>query len=136
MEEDLHEACVLLFASYLRYDKHNKYKGEFSNCSKDFKSHYFGNGDRKHEPIIKVAPRMPKEAILNGTEGTVLVEYTVKKNGKVKNVKVIESTNKIFNKPAIEATKKFRYLPEIKDKKYREVKSVKNKFTFKVETLN
>ena len=43
----------------------------------------------------------PESAIKEGTEGVVLVEFTINKRGKVKDVKVVESINKRLDNEAI-----------------------------------
>lgn len=45
----------------------------------------------------------PRQALLDGTEGEVLLEFTVASNGEVKNVEIKSSSNRIFNRPALAA---------------------------------
>jgi protein TonB len=43
----------------------------------------------------------PRQALLDGVEGEVLIEFTVTASGEIKNVEIKSSTNRIFNRPAL-----------------------------------
>jgi periplasmic protein TonB len=45
----------------------------------------------------------PRQALLDGTEGEVLIEFTVAASGEIKDVEIKSSTNRIFNRPALSA---------------------------------
>ena len=45
----------------------------------------------------------PREALLDGLEGEVLIEFTVGADGSIKNVEIKSSTNRIFNRAALTA---------------------------------
>jgi len=62
------------------------------------------------EPIsvIKVSPIYPPKALTLGIEGDVILEYTVTKNGSVKDPRVIESTSTLFNQNAIKSALKYK----------------------------
>jgi protein TonB len=45
----------------------------------------------------------PREALLDGVEGEVLIEFTVTGSGEIKNVEIKSSTNRIFNRAALGA---------------------------------
>jgi protein TonB len=45
----------------------------------------------------------PREALLDGIEGEVLIEFTVNAGGDIKNVEIKSSTNRIFNRAALAA---------------------------------
>ena len=45
----------------------------------------------------------PREALLDGVEGEVLIEFTVTAGGEIKNVEIKSSTNRIFNRVALAA---------------------------------
>lgn len=82
-------------------------------------------------PVYKRAPEYPKSAGKRGGEGFVVVEYTVDKEGRVQNPKVVKyEGSKEFIRPSIEATKKFRYAPMYVDGKPVETKHVRNRFTY------
>lgn len=45
----------------------------------------------------------PREALFEGIEGEVLIEFTVTGKGEIRNVDIKSSTNRIFNRPALAA---------------------------------
>jgi protein TonB len=45
----------------------------------------------------------PREALLDGIEGDVLIEFTVAGDGQIKNVEIKSSSNRIFNRAALSA---------------------------------
>jgi protein TonB len=45
----------------------------------------------------------PREALLDGIQGEVLIEFTVASDGKIKDVEIKSSSNRIFNRPALNA---------------------------------
>jgi protein TonB len=45
----------------------------------------------------------PREALREGLEGEVLIEFTVAADGRVKDVAVARSSNRIFNRVAVRA---------------------------------
>jgi TonB family protein len=63
-------------------------------------------------PSKRVAPTYPVRARLNGQEGYVLVEFSIRNNGKVSKVKVIESEpRRVFEKAARRAILAWRFDP-------------------------
>jgi len=60
------------------------------------------------KPIVRIEPRYPKKALDEKIEGYVKLSYSVI-NSYVTKVKIIESTNDVFNAEAIRALKKWRY---------------------------
>lgn len=93
----------------------------------------FGVTDGEYLPIVKVAPVYPTRALARRLEGSVLVEFTVTRNGTVKDVIVVESTAELFEKPAIEAALKFRYKPRIVNGAPIEVRGVRNRLIFTLD---
>ena len=132
-KSDLEEGCGLLFSLLLMKDKHEKYKDRFLSCPKSQTDIWFATKDRKYISIIKQAPLMPRKAVENNITGYVLVEYDIKKNGRPKNIEIIESTNEIFNKEAYKSVKKYRYLPSIKDGEKVVSQGVKVKISFEID---
>lgn len=73
-------------------------------------------------PIISVAlinppklvkdcpPRFPKEALVLGLNGTVIVEVLINPNGDVVDAKILESTSYIFNRAVLAAAFKWKFL--------------------------
>lgn len=45
----------------------------------------------------------PREALLDGREGEVVIEFTVGAKGEVKDIVIASSTNRIFNRPSLRA---------------------------------
>ena len=93
-----------------------------------------GSADGDYLPIVKVAPVYPSRAIDRGIEGYVIVEFTVTKNGSVRNPRVVEyHPSTIFNKAALAAALKFKYKPRVVNGEPIEVHGVLNKITFQLE---
>jgi protein TonB len=92
-----------------------------------------GTSDGEYLPIVKVAPIYPRRALQRGLEGYVIVEFTVTRQGTVKDVVVIESTSTVFDRAATEAAAKFKYKPRIVNGEPIEVPGVRNQITFKLE---
>jgi len=93
-----------------------------------------GGGDGDYLPIVKVAPIYPRRAQTRGIEGYVIVEFTVSKNGSVKNPKVVEAKPEgIFDQAAIDAALKFKYKPRVVDGVPMEVAGVQNKISFEID---
>jgi protein TonB len=65
------------------------------------------------EPVIvkSVEPKYPDMAVRTGLEGKVSVKIWVDKEGKPKEVDVLESDAEIFNEPAVEAARQFVFTP-------------------------
>ncbi|WP_286266118.1 energy transducer TonB [Thalassotalea atypica] len=92
------------------------------------------SGDGDYLPIVKVAPVYPRRAQSRGIEGYVIVEFTVSKNGSVKDAVVIEaSPESIFDRAALDAALKFKYKPRVVDGEPMEVAGVQNKISFEID---
>jgi protein TonB len=85
-------------------------------------------------PIVKVSPIYPERALNRGIEGACTVEYTVTREGTVKDVKILESLcdSWLFQKPSVSAAQRFRYQPKVVNGKAQEVKGVRNRFTYAI----
>ncbi len=93
-----------------------------------------GGGDGDYLPIVKVAPIYPRRAQARGIEGYVIVEFTVSKNGSVKNPFVVEAKPEgIFDRAALDAASKFKYKPRVVDGVAMEVAGVQNKISFEID---
>jgi protein TonB len=92
-----------------------------------------GQADGEYLPIVKVAPVYPRRALQRGLEGHVIVEFTVTRQGTVKDVVVVESTSSVFDRAAVQAASKFKYKPRVVNGEPIEVPGVRNKITFKLE---
>ncbi|MAG75429.1 MAG: energy transducer TonB [Thalassotalea sp.] len=92
------------------------------------------SGDGDYLPIVKVAPIYPRRAQSRGIEGYVIVEFTVTKNGSVRDPIVVEAQpENIFNRAALDAALKFKYKPRVVDGEATEVAGVQNKITFEID---
>ncbi len=92
-----------------------------------------GVADGEYLPIVKVAPVYPARAAARGLEGYVIVEFTVTRTGTTKDIRVVESSNSIFDRAAIDAAAKFKYKPRVINGEPVEVPGVRNRITFVLE---
>ena len=92
-----------------------------------------GGGD--YLPIVKVAPIYPQRALTRGIEGYCVVQYTVTRQGTIRDPFVIEDqcTSSMFHQPSLQAALKFKYKPRVIDGQPVEVPGVQNKFTYVIE---
>jgi protein TonB len=93
----------------------------------------FGSPDGEFLPLVKIIPLYPRRARSMGIEGWVIVEFTITLTGAVEDVRVLESTNTIFNSSAIRAVAKFKYKPRIVNGEPVAVTSVRHKVTYALE---
>lgn len=92
------------------------------------------SGDGEYLPIVKVAPAYPRRAQQRGIEGFVIVEFTVTKQGTVRDPVVVEASPQgIFEQAAIEAVLKFKYKPRVVNGEPTEVSGVLNRVTFQID---
>jgi protein TonB len=93
-----------------------------------------GVGEGDYLPIVKVAPIYPNRALTRGIEGFCVVQYTVTRQGTIKDPIVVESqcTSSLFHRASINAALKFKYKPRIMDGEAVEVPGVQNKFTYEI----
>jgi len=94
-----------------------------------------GVGEGDYLPIVKVAPIYPQRALSRGIEGFCVVQYTVTRQGTIRDPFVIEDqcTSSLFHRASIQAAMKFKYKPRVIDGQAVEVPGVQNKFTFEIE---
>ncbi|MDC8830002.1 energy transducer TonB [Alteromonas gilva] len=92
------------------------------------------SGDGEYLPIVKVAPVYPRRALQRGIEGFVIVEFTVTKQGAVKDVYVVEANPEgIFEQAAMDAAMKFKYKPRVVNGEATAVSGVQNRITFQID---
>lgn len=65
--------------------------------------------------VKKVEPVYPPIARTARVEGTVVVDAVILKDGSVSEVKILSSSNKMFDQAVIEAIQKWRYTPGSQD---------------------
>ena len=93
-----------------------------------------GVGEGDYLPIVKVAPIYPNRALTRGIEGFCVVQYTVTRQGTVKEPVVIQDqcTSSLFHSASVNAALKFKYKPRIMDGEAVEDPGVQNKFTYEI----
>jgi periplasmic protein TonB len=89
--------------------------------------------DGEYLPIVKVAPNYPRGALSRGLEGDVILEYTVTKQGSVRDPVVIESTNPVFNSSAMDSALRYKYKPRVVDGNPIEVPGVRTRVMFRLD---
>ena len=94
-----------------------------------------GVGEGDYLPIVKVAPIYPQRALSRSVEGYCVVQYTVTKNGTIRDPFVVEDqcTSTLFHRASIQAAMKFKYKPRVVDGQAIEVPGVQNKFTYEIQ---
>ncbi len=89
-------------------------------------------------PIYKPAPRYPRRAMARGIEGYVVVEFTISKNGSVKNPRVVGgydtagAPTDVFDHSALKAVERFKYRPTVVDGEPVEKHGVRNRISYKL----
>lgn len=69
-------------------------------------------------PLIVVQPNYPQEAMINGIEGWVMIEFTITPAGAVSKPRVINAQPaRVFDREAIRAILKWKFKPRIIDGK-------------------
>lgn len=91
---------------------------------------FFSDGD--YMPIVQVAPQYPRRAADLGLQGFVTLEFTVTREGTVRDPRVLESSHEIFDRSAIDAVLRFRYRPRVIDGEPVEVPGVRFRITFEL----
>ena len=66
-----------------------------------------------YKAISKTPPFYPTRALGRGLEGSVILEYTINTEGRAIDIKVVDTSNTIFDRTAIQAVEKFVYEPSI-----------------------
>ena len=94
-----------------------------------------GVGEGDYLPIVKVAPIYPQRALSRSIEGYCVVQYTVTRQGTIKDPFVVEDmcTSSLFHRASVQASLKFKYKPRVLDGEAVEVPGVQNKFTFEIQ---
>lgn len=92
------------------------------------------SGDGEYLPIVKVAPVYPRRALQRGIEGYVIVEFTVTKQGSVRDPIVVEAEPEgIFERAALDAAMKFKYKPRVVNGEPAEVSGIQNRISFEID---
>ena len=93
-----------------------------------------GVGEGDYLPIVKVAPIYPQRALSRGVQGFCVVQYTVTRQGTIRDPVVVESmcSSSLFHRASVQAALKFKYKPRVIDGQAVEVPGVQNKFTYEI----
>ncbi len=86
--------------------------------------------------LMRSAPIYPVDAARRGLEGYVIVEFDVLETGYVANVRVIESSHRVFEKSAVRAASKFRFKPLVIDGVPLPTIGLRNRFRFEMDDMN
>jgi TonB family protein len=60
-------------------------------------------------PTLIVEPRYPRGAAVSGEPGRVTLEFRVQPSGKVSDIKVVDSSDRAFNRYAVAAVRKWEF---------------------------
>lgn len=90
--------------------------------------------DGEYLPIVKVQAAYPRRALQRGIEGYVVVEFTVTRQGTVRDPRVVEAEpESLFDQAAMDAVLKFKYKPRVVNGESVEVEGVQNRITFEID---
>ena len=90
--------------------------------------------DRGPVPQVRIEPDYPPQAKDRGIEGWVLFQFTVTREGRVKDIVILDAQPKgIWDRNTIRAASNWRYQPALKDGKPVETRGVKVKHIFELD---
>lgn len=90
--------------------------------------------DRDIIPLVRINPEYPSRAMNRGTEGYVIVQFSITATGMVRDVIVVESRPEgVFDQAAVRAVERWRYNPKVEEGVAVERVGVQTKLTFKLE---
>ncbi|MFC6440761.1 energy transducer TonB [Bowmanella sp. JS7-9] len=91
------------------------------------------SSDGDYLPIVRQPAVYPRMAQSRGIEGWVIVEFTVTKNGSVRDPSVLQAEPQgIFERSAMDAVLKYKYKPRVVNGEATEVGGVTVKVTFEL----
>lgn len=92
--------------------------------------------DAEYMPIFRTKPMYPPEAHEREVEGWVDVRYTVNKQGKIVNPKVVKANPpSLFNRAALQCVKRWKYRPKMRDGKTVATPNVQTRITFSLRDV-
>lgn len=90
--------------------------------------------DRDIIPLVRINPEYPPRALSRGTEGFVIVQFTITATGAVRDVIVVDSKPEgVFDQAAVRAVERWRYNPRVEEGVAVERVGVQTMVTFKLE---
>lgn len=103
------------------------------NFSEGF-GNFYSSIDRRATPIVRIPPQYPQSPLKNGTEGWVLVEFTISTMGAVEDVKVIGADPPgIFERAVLRAINRWKYQPKIVNEQPVAQYHMRELFRFEIE---
>ena len=88
---------------------------------------------QRYEPLSKVEPEYPEQALIDNIEGFVMVQFDINESGLVENPVVLEAKPpRVFEESALSAVKQFKYLPKYVDGKPTRTEGVKNRIVYDI----
>ena len=67
-------------------------------------------------PVVRIDPQWPREALLEGIEGWVEIEFTVQPDGSVTDPRVVDAQpRRVFDRSAVRAILRWKFKPRIVD---------------------
>lgn len=94
-------------------------------------SDWSGDGDLM--VLARIQAVYPHLARTRGLEGHVVVEFTVTEQGTVRDARIVESSDRVFDRSALAAVARFRYRPRFVDGSPVSVQGVRTEFAFRLE---
>lgn len=98
-----------------------------------FEAADFGQNNGPLVDVMDVRPVYPAEAAARGLEGFVTVKFDVTEMGTVTNVTILESSHRVFEKPAREAALRSRFRPQVVDGVATATKGLVRRYRFELE---
>ena len=94
------------------------------------------NSEGEQIPLVRIEPQYPREAALDGREGWVKLSFTIKADGSVGDVKVIDSKpRRVFDRAARRALLKWKYKPKVVEGKPVPVTGQEVQIDFKLDQV-
>jgi protein TonB len=72
-----------------------------------------GGLDRDSVPLVRIEPQYPPQAQQRRLEGWVHVRFTISGAGTVKDVRVVKSSDLVFESAALRAVQQWKYQPQL-----------------------
>jgi bla regulator protein blaR1 len=84
-------------------------------------------------PLVRIAPDYPSDALALGLEGSVVLQFTIARDGTTKDIVVMQSTHPSFAPSALAAFSRWRYAPQIVDGNPAEIEGVRTMIRFQLD---
>lgn len=88
-------------------------------------------------PLEKSEPKYPKEALMSGTEGWVLLKYDITATGEVENIEILDANPRdVFDKASKQALRQWKFKPQMVNGVAVAQKGKQVKIEFKLDQSN